>query len=299
MSLILFITLTAGYLGLDRDSSSPLPVSGIEDKGPYERIVSLAPSITEILFALGLGDRIKGVTRYCNYPPEALAIAKIGGFLDPNYEAVVALKPDLVIMVGGYGEAKGRLEELGCKTLEVNHLSIAGILDSMMTIGRVCGRPDRAREMVADIKSRMAFVQAKTRGLPRPRVLISIDRSLGSGTIQDVYIVGHDKFYNTMIELAGGQNAYQGKDIKFPVISGEGILRADPEVIIDMIPALLEKGWNERSILDEWTTLPGLEAVSHGRIYAFSQDFAVRPGPRFIYFLERLSRVIHPEVAWD
>jgi len=271
------------------------PVDGSE----YKRIISLAPSITEILFDLGLGDRVTGVTRYCNYPPEARAKAQVGGYIDPNYEAVISLAPDLIILLEAQRESRKRIEELGFRVLTVDHLSVAGILDSMKVIGRLCGREEQAEKIIAGIEGRMNYISRKTNGLVRPRVMISIDRTLGSGAIQDVYIVGHEEFYNTLIRLAGGENAYQRKDLKFPVVSREGIIRMNPEIIIDMIPALLERGWNERDILKEWTTLPGVSAVNHSRIYAFSEDYAVRPGPRFIVFLEKLARLIHPEAAWD
>jgi iron complex transport system substrate-binding protein len=265
----------------------------------YSRIVSLAPSITEVLFAIGLGTRVVGVTRYCKYPAEALKKPKVGGFFDPNYEAIVNLKPDLVIMLPEHEEAKHYFDILHLRTLTVSHASIAGIMDSIVTIGSFCGVESRAREMVANLENRMFRIKTKTEGLYRPRTLISVGRNMGSSDLTDLYVSGKDGFYNEMIMLAGGKNIYQGGTIAFPVVSGEGVLRLNPEVIIEMIPDLGEEKLDSGTLLKEWRASCEVDAVKKNRVYLFDQDYAVVPGPRFIFLLEKMARVLHPEVNWE
>ena len=141
----------------------------------------MAPSITETLYALGLGDRVVGVTRYCQYPPEVKGKPQIGGYYDPNFEAIVALKPDLVVMLDEHeliaaGLRKAESEDAG--GMSQDH---RGIIESFRTIGRVCGKEAEGRRMAEQYETRLRRIRAKTRGLPRPRVLMALDRTFGQG----------------------------------------------------------------------------------------------------------------------
>ncbi|MEK7793942.1 MAG: helical backbone metal receptor, partial [Candidatus Hydrogenedentota bacterium] len=158
------------------------------DAGPPVRIVSLAPSATEVLFAIGAGDRMVGVTRFCKYPPEAQTKTSIGGFMDTNYEAIVALRPDLVVLLAIHGTAKDRLEALGVSTLEMDHRTLDGILGSIRTAGEVIGAEAAANALIADIESRLDAVSKAVEGADRPRVLLSSGRTPGPLTV--VYAAG-------------------------------------------------------------------------------------------------------------
>jgi len=265
---------------------------------PPQRIISLAPSVTEVLFALGLGGRVVGVTHHCRYPPSALEKAKVGDYYHPDYEAILSLKPDLVILLPEHEEAQRYLSSLGVHTLRVNHFSIRGVLDSILQIGERCGQIQAAQQMVNDIQGRMEVIRSKTAHLEPPRVLISVGRNMGPGMIKDAYICGRDGFYSEMIELAGGRNAYQGGEVKFPIISGEGIIRLNPQVILDVVPDLAESGWKEEDVLRQWSQLFSVEAVKNQRIHVLSHSYAVVPGPRFILILEDMTALIHPEAHW-
>jgi iron complex transport system substrate-binding protein len=264
-----------------------------------QRIISLSPSVTEILFALGLGDRVVGVTRYCDYPHEATAKAKIGGLHDPNFEAIVVSEPDLVIMREASDEALAPFRELELEMLTVSHKSVEGILDSIIAIGRRCAAEEQAEELVANIKGQIAKIEQKTAGLERPRVMFAVERTLGTGRIEDVYVAGRDGFINRIITLAGGRNACQETAAGFPVVSSEGILRMNPEVILDMVPILVQKKHNKETVLADWQQLPELEAVRSGRVYLLDDDYAFIPGPRLVLLAEKLARLIHPEVDWE
>jgi len=265
---------------------------------PHKRIISLAPSITETLYALGLIDRVVGVTRYCDYPPEALTKTEIGGYYDPNYEAIVALEPDLIIMLAEHEEPRERLANLGYNIIVVNHKSIPGILRSIELTGEACGAAQKAKSITQDIRARMERIREKTEGLPSPRVMISIGRNMGSGTLKDVYISGKEGFYDEMLELLGAENAYAG-GVAFPVVSGEGIIRMNPEVIIDMVPDMEQNGWDPEMVYREWDAVSQVHAVKNRRVHVFDEDYVVVPGPRFISIMEKMAGVLYPNVDWS
>ncbi|MDP2982038.1 MAG: helical backbone metal receptor [Candidatus Latescibacter sp.] len=272
------------------------PESAIPAGKNYTRIISLAPSITETLFALGLGDRVIGVTKFCKYPPEAREKAQVGGFFDPNYEAVVTLKPDLVILLPEHEQARKYLENLGIATLVVHNRVIGEILDTITVIGKTCGAEKEAERIVRDIESRKGAVQKKTAGRERRRVIVAVGRT--AGALDQVFIAGPNTFYDELIALAGGTNAYRGYPIPYPEVSGEGMLRLDPEIILDLLPELAEQGHSEAAARSDWNKIHELSAVKNRKVYILTADYAVIPGPRFIQTLEEMARIIHPEVEW-
>ncbi len=267
--------------------------------GQANRIVSMAPSITETLFALGLGDRVVGVTRFCTYPPEVSNVRKIGGFQDPNFEAIVALRPDLVVLLQGHRDDEGPFRKLGVATLGVRHTDIEGILESIDAIGRACGAEDRARAIQADIHRRLDRVAGKIAGRPRPRVLFAIQRMHGTGRIQNLCIAGRDGHIHRIVELAGGDNASQERTVRFPIVSAEGLVRMDPEVIVDMAAGLSDAKLDPQAMLADWREFPQVAAVRNGRVYLVDDDYAFVPGPRFVLLVEKLARLFHPEVDWN
>ena len=269
------------------------------DGQPYRRIVSMAPSITETLFALGLGDRVVGVTEFCNSPPEARTLPKVGGYHNPNLEALVALKPDLVVMLVEHEASMPALRELGLRRLAVCHQNVEGILASITTLGDVLGRQKEAEQMVADIQARIERVQGKTAGLDRPRVMLAIRQTAGSGRLEDVTVAAANGFFDKVIGLSGGRNACGDLAAPFPVVSAEGLLWINPQVIIDLVPPTLPTELAEKTILQDWEQVADVEAVRSGRVYVLRDDFASIPGPRFILLVEKLARLVHPEIDWQ
>ena len=263
-----------------------------------EKIVSLSPSVTELLFDLGLENRIVGVTDFCRYPPEALNIEKIGGYLDVNYEAIVSLKPDMVIMRREFQQAKERLESLNIRTLIVNHDDIEGILDSYNIVGKACGAGQRASARIAQIRQRMSKVSVQTENLPLQKVLICIEREYGKGAILGVIAVGKDGFYNEILRLAGGESLFEATGLPFPPVSAESIVRANPDIIIEMVPDIEKRGLDRQTIIKDWNALDSVEAVRNGKIFILTKDYFVIPGPRFVMIIEEMAKLIHPEVRW-
>jgi iron complex transport system substrate-binding protein len=263
------------------------------------RIVSMAPSITEAVYAVGLGDRLVGVTRYCKYPPQVQSLPKVGGLLDPNFEAIVAIKPDLVIILEEQEQSLPGFQKLGLETRVVCHKTIDGIIESLQTIPGFCGVPDQGREIAENIKSRLKRIGEKTAQAKRPKVMIAVDRLQGTSGIVDVYIAGHDGYFDKMIELAGGENVYREGIVRFPVVSTEGIMRMNPDVVIDLVSGLDQEHYPPEHILADWHSLGDVKAVKQRRVYGFDRDYATVPGPRFIRFVEDLARLLHPEIDWS
>ncbi len=261
---------------------------------PASRIVSLAPSATEVLFALGLGDRVVGVTKYCAFPPEVRTKPQIGGYYDPNYEAVIQARPDLIVTLPEHEEVRAECRKLGVKVLMVDHRTVRGILESITTLGASCGIPEQAAVLRSSLEARIQKIGSRAAGRSRPRVLVSIGRMAGDGTNTRITACGPGGFYDELIGLAGGVNALE-QGVVFPALSPEGLLAVNPEVIIDLWPDLHEKGLNAETIRRLWKALPGVKA----RIDVVGETYAVVPGPRVVLLLEDFARAIHPEASHD
>ncbi len=262
----------------------------------YARIVSLAPSATESLCALGLGRRVVGVTIYCTYPPEVKTLARIGGYDNPNCEAIVRLRPDLVVALPRHLEIARRLRRSGLRVLVIEESGIAGIMRNLETLARTCRAGEAADRVIADLRARMANLRGRTRGLAKPRVLVSVGRNMGDGGIRDVYAAGKEGFYDTMIEIAGGVNCYQETAVKFPRLSPEGVIRLNPDVIIDMVDDPTRNGTSPAGIREQWLELKAVSAVSKSRVHVMGGGHVVVPGPRFILILEQMAGLLHPEL---
>ncbi len=263
------------------------------------RIISMAPSITEVLFAVGAGSQVAGVTRYCDYPPAASDRPQVGGYLDPSYESILALQPHLIVILAEQEDPAGRmLRELGLKVLAVEHRDLDGILASIGTVGAAVGRAREARSLMERLNSSMDSLKAQLDGQPRPGVLIVLGRNLAAGDLANTYIAGADGYYNDLVELAGGANSYRGRTIAFPAVSVEGLHQLAPEVIIEVIPNLGQTAIDSQRFEQAWRNLPGLDSVVEGNIHVLVSDYAVRPGPRFILLAKDMARAIHPELSW-
>ncbi len=254
----------------------------------YQRIVSLAPSITEILFTLGLGDRGIGVTQHCNYPAEALSKTRVGSYIDLNIEKILSLKPDLVIATAD-GNEKGSVERLagfGLPVLVTNPKNLNEVYETIETIGRVVKQENRAVGLVRSLKKRADRIIRACSPLPHPRVFLQINEN-------PLITVGKDTFHNNLIQLAGGINLSGQETIKYPKYSLEQVLRLSPEVILI---TSMERGVGAERKKERWQQWKQLPAVRQGRIHILNSDLLDRPSPRLIDGLEALARAIHPEL---
>lgn len=258
------------------------------------RIVSLAPSITETLFALGLGPRVAGVTDWCRWPPAARELPKVGGHIDPNFEAVAALSPDLVVVEKVHAAAREHLEALDIGALVVEHRDLEGILESLTLIGRACGADSAAAALRADLESRIEAVRARVAERSRPRALVVVGRTVADGSLADVYVAGGGTFLGELLVLAGGENAFAGGAIEYPALSAEGLLRLAPEVVVELAPELAGDPDRQDGLAAAWAGLQEMAGVE-GRVRVFTDDWMLLPGPRCVAILERLADVLHPE----
>ncbi len=253
-----------------------------------QRLISLAPSITETLYALGLGDRIVGDTEYCDYPPEARLKPHVGALLNPSLEKIVTLKPDLVL---GIAEANRRetadqLERLSIPLYGLTAHSVDETLHSIEDLGGVLGQGDRARALVDSLRERVETVKRRANGQPRPKVLFVV-------WYRPLITAGPHTFIGDVIRTAGGVSIADDLPGEWPRMSLEDALDRDPDVI------LFSKSESFSPPLEELRKLPGwkdFRAVKSNRLY-FVSDTIVRPSPRLIDALEEVARLLHPSPA--
>jgi iron complex transport system substrate-binding protein len=250
------------------------------------RIVSLAPSITETVYVLGDGDRLVGVTDYCDYPPEATRKPRVGGIVDPNFEAILALRPDLVIATSesNYAEHVERLVSLGLPVYVVRPVDWDTVLESIERVGEVLGRQEVARAQVAAMRRDADAIGRAVAGLPRPRVLYVVWPN-------PLIAPGRDTLINQLIQRAGGESITGAEPMLYPRLSLETVVERRPDRII------VGRHGQEtvEDLLRGWERLGSVNAVRDGRVYGVDGNLIHRPGPRMVEALRALARVIHPE----
>jgi iron complex transport system substrate-binding protein len=264
-----------------------------------KRIVSMAPSVTEVLYALELGPRTVGVTRFCDYPPEAKAKPKVGGFLDPNYEAIVALKPDLVVILTSHKNAVEHLKRLRLKTLVVRQECLADIDKSIVTIGEACGKQEEAKALLTDLRKRIQNVRTKIAGRQAPNVLVCVGRDLDGASLGSFYAAGRQNFYDEILTVVGATNVCASERIAYPQLSKEGLIRLDPDVILDVVGPPKKGTRDVEALRKQWLSIRQVKAVKNGRVHVIVGTRAMRPGPRYALFLEDVARIAHPEAKWE
>ncbi|MBW1768796.1 MAG: cobalamin-binding protein [Deltaproteobacteria bacterium] len=254
------------------------------------RIVSLAPNLTEILYFLGLGDRVAGVTRFSYYPPEAVLKPKVGSYINLNVEKIISLSPDLVIGTadGNQPGVVDMLDQAGINVFIVNPRNIREVIGTIATLGRVCGLPEKADTLSRQLSKRVDRVLEMTRSRRMPLVFLQIN-------VKPIMTVNKHTFHHDLIRLAGGINMAQDEPITYPRISLEEVISRKPEVII--ISSMERGGRFEKARLEwlKWTLIP---AVKSRRVHLIDSDLIDRPSPRIIQGLEAMARLIHPEVKW-
>jgi iron complex transport system substrate-binding protein len=262
------------------------------------RIVSTAPSITEMLYALGLGERVAGVTDFCRYPPEAALKPKIGGYLHPNLEAVIALRPDLVIAEKSMVREAFSLPGLKLKLLEVDDSTIQGIYESIETISRAAGVGERGKDLASKLAGELAMIRNRAARPPRPRVLFVVGRT--PGRIEDLIAAGGPSYLSEVMRIAGGENVFQDAAIAYAKVSLEEVLSRDPDIIIDMGEMSQTIGVTEgrkQAVVALWRRYPFLKAVRENKVFAVASDIYVVPGPRVVEAARELARLFHPEAV--
>ncbi len=249
-----------------------------------QRIVSLAPGLTEIVFALGQGGSLVGVTRFCDFPAAAKDIKKVGGFLDINREALAALDPDIVLTYPEHADKVGFLRQK-VLIVTVRHERLSELLQSILKIGQALQVKGRAKDLVASIHGKMQALSLRSNGKKKIRTLLIVGRNVGD--LRSMYVIGKKDFLNDLLEIAGGTNAYNGK-IDYPNISLESVIDLAPEFIFEI--STYQENISEERILAFWRPYGMIPAVAKSQIRIIKDSFWLRPGPRVGMIAEELAK---------
>jgi iron complex transport system substrate-binding protein len=259
------------------------------------RIVSTSPSVTEILFALGLGPQVVGVSNYCEYPAEVTRLPKVGTYLNPDAELIAQLHPDLVLIHKLPNGLAGRLSALQITFAEVDRGTLMDTYTEIRQIGKAAGVESRAESLIDSIQSRLKQLHQQSQGMQTPTVVFVVHRT--AGTLSNLVVVGRDSFMNEMIDAAGGKNVMALDSLPpYPHIGLETIIRMNPDVIIDLgdrgdMGPDRDKRAAENLAL--WRAVPDLRAVKTGRIYSLNSPVFTVPGPRTPEAAEMLFGILH------
>jgi iron complex transport system substrate-binding protein len=251
-----------------------------------KRIVSLAPSITEVLFSLGLREEIVGVTKFCDFPKAARSKAKIGGFVNPDIERIVSLKPDLVFAIidGNREETVQRLIELGFPVYRINPKGFEGVIRTIVRIGEAAGKPDKSKDIIRDMVRKRDHILSLTKPLPRPRVFFQMG-------CDPLITVGKETLATDLIRLAGGRSISEDESMNYPPYSIETVIFKAPEIIL--ISSMEAR--DHASLMKMWQKLKSVPAVKRNAIHVIDSNIVDRPTPRIAEGLRELAGMIHPE----
>lgn len=251
-----------------------------------QRVVSLAPSITEIVFAIGAGETVVGVTEFCDYPPEARSRAHVGDSR-PNLEAILALEPDLVLAMDVVrDDVLETLQQLKIPLFLMEAKSFEHVYSHIQTLGRILRHVKEADALVHTMRRDIQAIDDKTKSLPKPRVLYVVYH-------EPFLTVGPGSFIHHLLELAGGDNIAKDAGNAYPRLSMEVVLQKDPEILL--FPSMGGRGSPETD-LEQWMRWTAMTAVKTRRLHFVPWTLVSRPGPRIGQGLEALARVIHPEI---
>jgi iron complex transport system substrate-binding protein len=253
-----------------------------------KRIVSLAPSITETLFALGLSEEIVGVTMFSDYPEAARSKPRVGSYVNISIEKVVSLDPDLIIGTadGNGKEIVKQFERFGFPVYVVNPTSLDEIFEMVLDVGKITGKDRAAKDLVHNLRKRVGFVVSRTRDIKKPRVFFQIG-------VDPVVTVGRDAFGSRLIALAGGLSISREETVKYPRYTMEKIIAEQPEIII---VSSMKRGGDFERVRNGWNRWKDIPAVKKNRIYILNSDLIDHPSPVIVDGLEELARIIHPEI---
>lgn len=268
--------------------------AGTRDTTPPQRIVSLSPGITEILFAIGAGDRVVGVTDFCNYPEKAKSLPKVGGLLNPSYETLITLRPDLIIHQPNKHKIKNFVDKLSIRNLPISMLSFDEIFSSIKAIGIAVHSEVEADRLIQSMRKKIDFHKKRLAGVSQKSVLLIL--GISNDTMRELYGVGPKTFLGEMLALAGGKNILSGTQAQYPKVSKEFIIHESPEVIIEIgrTDILTEKSSVKRR--KGWQKFSTIRAVKNNDIHIIGADYILIPGPRLVNILPHFVKAIHPEI---
>jgi len=289
-SIIVILIMVLTYILYLFFSSAGLMSATKSDRSvkDYDRLVSFAPGITEMVYVVGLGDKLVANTLYCNYPEAAKSLPKIGAYSGINYELLLALDVDAVILYSNQDQEINMLNNLGIDMIEVKQDSMDNIVASISQLGSLFNKERETNMIIKDINDRLEAAKCSNYGADdteRQRVVFIIYRGAG---MSDITVVADDNYFNDMINRAGGVNIFSDTSAAYPIIDKEAIIRSNPDIIIEVLQETEDKDLR----LNEWYELKDINAVKNGKIFLFDVSAALTTGPRFIDMLEQMVKVI-------
>ena len=265
-------------------------VAALAQEGSPRRIISFIPAVTEMLFALGVGDRVVAVGSFDRYPAQIEKLPRVGALIDPDLERILSMKPDLVTVYGSQTDLRTQLERAKVPLFLYSHADLSDVTKTILELGARVGRHERARELTSDIDRGLAGVRQRVAGQPRPRTLIVFGRE--SGALRGIYASGGYGFIHDMVTAAGGDNVFAELKQQAVQATTELIIARRPEVIIELRADPLDAGQLAREVA-AWTPLSSVPAVRTGRIHIIVDLRTVVPGPRVAEGVELIARVLH------
>ena len=262
---------------------------------PPRRIIVHLPNLAEAVFAMGLGDRVVGVTDFVLYPPEAAAKPRVGGVIDPDFERVLMLRPDLALLHSSQTELAARYRAIGVRALLLSDRSIPDVLATFREIGRVCGVPERAAALVARVQADLDAVRARARAQKPVRTLVVVGHEPGS--LQNLFVAASGSVHDALLGIAGGVNVMARTSVASARISTEEILRQNPEAILMLYPDASMSAEEKRRRVALWKPLSYLDAVRRGRVTVLSADYMMIPGPRMGRIARDMEAALHAPAA--
>jgi iron complex transport system substrate-binding protein len=267
-------------------------------KSPHsqiDRIISLVPAATEMLYAMGAGPRVVGVSSYDSYPPEVKTLPKVGALLDPNVELMLSLKPQLVVVYGSQVDLKQQLARAGIGIFDYRHAGLADVTTTIRSLGERTGTRAKADEIARGIERGLDGIRQKVQGRPRPRTLVVFGRERLA--LRGLYASGGVGFLNDMLDVAGGANVFGDVKVQAVQASTEQLLARRPEVILET--RAVNSAWpsgDQQGELNVWNALASIPAVRNHRVLFLFDDRIVIPGPRVVEGTTAMARALHPDV---
>ncbi len=263
-----------------------------------KRVITISPNATEMIVALGAGDRLVGVSDFCRLPAEFEDVPRVGGILDPNLERILRLKPDLVILRGKMAEVERLCEANGIPLYRDPTERFDDVFRTIGELGGLLGREKEASALVDATRGRIDRITRAVAGRHRPRVLFTTERPVD--TLARVTTSGRGTFVDEIITRAGGENIFGKVDVAYPEVSLESILIAAPEVIIEVMPGVADPDGELRDrVIQQWKQLGSMPATRIDRIHVFVDAELVIPSPRIADSIARLAALLHPEVTLE
>jgi iron complex transport system substrate-binding protein len=260
------------------------------------RLAALSPSSVEMLFAMGLGDHVVGISRFSEYPPEALRLPRVCGYMDVDFERLLSLDVDCVVMLNSQRSLVKKFDELGVRTVSVDHASMDGIIDSFNQIAEVCGHQEQARKITERMKAHIEAVKQTVAGRVRPSVLVCIHYEVNASQPTQVVVSGNSGFHQELIEIAGGKNAYQGP-VAFPMLSRENLIHLDPDVLIVLTLNETLDQYSKKELIAQWGAYSELKAVKNNRVVIVAGNRHFIPGPRSMDTLDEFVKALSKKGA--